>query len=109
MELMKMAIQAAGELLDGCILSVLTKEDAYGYKLTQNLKEALEVSESTLYPIMRRLQKEECLTAYDEPHSGRNRRYYKITESGHQKLREIMSNWTDFKSKINIFLGGKTE
>jgi len=101
-----MTIQAAGPLLDGCVLAVIAREDTYGYSLTQNVKESLGVSESTLYPVMRRLQKDKCLTVYDVPHSGRNRRYYKITERGLGKLGEIVSEWFGFKEKIDAFLGG---
>lgn len=101
-----MAIQATGPLLDGCVLSIISREDTYGYVLTQSVKETLDVSESTLYPVMRRLQMDECLTVYDMPHSGRNRRYYKITNRGREKLTEILSEWTDFKETIDALLGG---
>jgi PadR family transcriptional regulator PadR len=73
-----MSIQASGALLDACVLSLLAVEDAYGYVLTQRMKIDLGVSESTLYPVMRRLQTEGCLTVYDVPHNGRNRRYYNL-------------------------------
>ena len=99
-----MIIQATGPLLDGCVLAIIAREDAYGYSLTQNVKDVLDVSESTLYPVMRRLQMDECLTVYDAPHNGRNRRYYKITGHGREKLGEILAEWTDFKEKIDAFL-----
>jgi len=102
-----MAIQAAGILLDGCVLSLLAHEDAYGYSLTQQVKATLGVSESTLYPVMRRLQTENCLTVYDMPHNGRNRRYYKITERGLEKHRSCREEWMDFKQRVDtILLGG---
>ena len=69
-------------LLDACVLAVLEKEDAYGYSLTQRMKEVVELSESTLYPVLRRLQQSGCLTVYDKPFQGRNRRYYAITRRG---------------------------
>ena len=62
-------------LLDGCVLAILDQEDTYGYALTQRVKGVLDISESTLYPVLRRLQKEGCLTVYDQPYQGRNRRY----------------------------------
>ncbi|MCL2839975.1 MAG: PadR family transcriptional regulator [Defluviitaleaceae bacterium] len=101
-----MAIQATGILLDGCVLSLLAKEDAYGYALTQQMKTTLGVSESTLYPVMRRLQTDNCLTTYDMPHNGRNRRYYKITEQGKARYNECQAKWTDFKSRIDTVLTG---
>ena len=64
------------------MLAVLEKEDAYGYSLTQRMKEVVELSESTLYPVLRRLQQSGCLTVYDKPFQGRNRRYYAITPGG---------------------------
>ena len=96
-----MAIQATGILLDGCVLSMLSKEDSYGYSLTQKVKTALGVSESTLYPVMRRLQTEGCLSVYDVPHNGRNRRYYQITVKGQGRYQECVSRWTEFKQKID--------
>ena len=101
-----MAIQVTGTLLDACVLALLAEEDAYGYSLTQNVKDTLDVSESTLYPVMRRLQTDECLTAYDVPYSGRNRRYYRITERGMDKYRACLEEWNIFKHKIDQILGG---
>ena len=103
-----MAIHAAGILLEGCVLSLLAREDAYGYSLTQQAKTHLGISETTLYPVMRRLQTDDCLTVYDMPHNGRNRRYYRITERGKTKFRECRAEWMDFKQRIDeILLGGE--
>jgi PadR family transcriptional regulator PadR len=93
-------------LLDSVVLSFLSKEDAYGYILTQNVTKNIEVSESTLYPALRRLQKEGHLEVYDRTESGRNRRYYKITQSGKDKLGEYAEAWTEAKNKLNMILGG---
>ena len=75
--------QSAG-FLDAIVLAVVSKEKdgTYGYKITQDVRSVLDVSESTLYPVLRRLQKDECLETYDQAYAGRNRRYYKITEKG---------------------------
>ena len=105
-----MIFQVGAALLDACILAVLSREDAYGYVLTQNVKEILNVSESTLYPVLRRLQKEDCLTAYDMPYAGRNRRYYRITDSGKEKLNEYIHEWGGYKEKVDkILSGGKRD
>ena len=96
-----MAIQATGMLLDGCVLSLLSEEDAYGYSLTQQLKESLGVSESTLYPVMRRLQAEGFLTVYEAPHSGRIRRYYQITPEGRERHRKISAEWLAFVLRVD--------
>jgi PadR family transcriptional regulator PadR len=100
----KIAIQAAGILLDGCVLSLLARGDAYGYSLTQQLKSTLGVSESTLYPVMRRLQVDGCLSVYDAPHNGRNRRYYQITSRGLGKYESFQGEWREFKRQMDEIL-----
>ena len=104
-----MSIQATGVLLDGCVLSFLSHEDAYAYSLTQKVKVALGVSESTLYPVMRRLQAEGCLMVYDAPHNGRNRRYYQITTMGHEKLHTTNMQWEEFKQRVDGIMKGANQ
>lgn len=101
-----MAFQLGGALLDACVLSVLDREDAYGYKLTQEVRQAMDISESTLYPVLRRLQKDGDLVTYDEPFQGRNRRYYKITDSGVHKLELYRDEWEDYKMRVDSVLKG---
>ena len=94
-------------LLDALVLSVVIREDTYGYKITQDIREAVDVSESTLYPVLRRLQKESCLEVYDMEYMGRNRRYYKTTDKGVSQLKLYMEEWKLYKKRIeNIFTGG---
>lgn len=92
-------------LLDALVLSVVSRDDTYGYKITHEIKEHFDVSESTLYPVLRRLQKNGSLSVYDSPYQGRNRRYYKITDSGCGKLEEYRADWLDYKKKVDMFLG----
>ena len=99
-----MSFPLAGALLDGCVLAMLARGDAYGYALTQNLQKAADISESTLYPVLRRLQKEQYLETYDSPYAGRNRRYYKITADGRQKLTHIQEEWAGYKGMIDSML-----
>ncbi|MDR1815211.1 MAG: PadR family transcriptional regulator [Clostridiales Family XIII bacterium] len=102
-----MVFQIGATLLDACVLSVLRGEDTYGYSLTQTLRGSLDISESTLYPVLRRLQKEACLTVRDEAYQGRNRRYYSITEKGMEKAREYRGAWEDFRGRVDgLILGG---
>jgi PadR family transcriptional regulator PadR len=98
-----MIFQISGTLLDACVLAALSRGDAYGYALTQDVKKTLDVSESTMYPVMRRLQTDACLDVYDAPHGGRNRRYYSITGRGREKLRSYAADWGDFKRRIDSF------
>ncbi|HEX3040120.1 MAG TPA: PadR family transcriptional regulator [Caproiciproducens sp.] len=104
-----MVFQLGSALLDACVLAVLTKGDTYGYVLTQSVKEMIDVSESSLYPVLRRLQKEDCLTTYDQPFQGRNRRYYSITEHGKNRLALYAREWREYKAKVDHILGGGIE
>lgn len=103
-----MTFNVNAALLDALVLSVLSKEDTYGYKITQDVKEAIEISDSTLYPVLRRLQKDDCLDIYDIEISGRNRRYYRITNKGKIRLALYREEWTIFKNKIDRVLGGES-
>lgn len=99
-----MVFNTGAALLDAIVLAVVSKEEegTYGYKITQDVRKAIEVSESTLYPVLRRLQKDQNLIVYDMECGGRNRRYYKITESGREKLTEYRREWEDYSSKISM-------
>nr|WP_176594865.1 PadR family transcriptional regulator [Pediococcus acidilactici] len=100
------AIQIPTALLDGCVLGILNHADYYGYALTQKVQEHIPVSESTMYPVLRRLKKANLLTTYDEPYQGRNRRYYQITAEGQAQLTEVQHEWLTFKNQIDQLLGG---
>lgn len=87
-------------------MAILSKGDTYGYKLAQDIKNIMCISESTLYPVLRRLEQSSYLTTYDNNFQGRNRRYYSITNSGHQKLDECLKEWDSYKKQIDqIILG----
>ena len=102
-----MAFQLGSALLDACVLAILAKEDAYGYSLTQQVREVMDISESTLYPVLRRLQKGNYLSTYDQPFQGRNRRYYRITDDGRVKYEELLAEWKEYKEKIDhVLIGG---
>lgn len=101
-----MVFQLTSPLLDGCVLAILEQGDAYGYSLTQRLKGRLEISESTLYPVLRRLQREGCLAVYDRQYQGRNRRYYTITQTGRDLLTECRRDWADYAEKVTSILSG---
>ena len=83
-----MVFNTGAALLDAIVLAVISREKdgTYGYKITQDVRSVLEVSESTLYPVLRRLQKDECLEAYNMEYAGRNRKYYKLTDKGAAQL-----------------------
>ena len=102
-----MVFQISAELLDTLVLAMLEKSDTYCYEITTRLKTELSISESTLYPVLRRLQKNKFLKTYDKPYAGRNRRYYSITASGKKKLKSYRSEWDEYKQKLNTIIGGE--
>ena len=88
-------------LLDAIVLSVVAENDTYGYKITQEVNNIIGISESTLYPVLRRLQKDNNLEAYDMEYLGRNRRYYRITSKGLILLSLYREEWEIYKEKID--------
>lgn len=104
-----MTYQLAAPLLDACVLGVLARGDAYGYSLTQEMKRVVEISESTLYPVLRRLQQAGCLTVYDKPWQGRNRRYYAITKVGKALLDSYRDEWQTYREQVETLLWKQAE
>ena len=107
-----MVFNTGAALLDAIVLAVVSREDegTYGYKITQDVRKAIDVSESTLYPVLRRLQKGDYLEVYDRQFDGRNRRYYKVTESGRTQLAMYQKEWKEYSGKISeLFEGGRLE
>lgn len=103
-----MVFNTGAALLDAIVLAVVSKDNngTYGYKITQEVRCVIEISESTLYPVLRRLQKDQCLVAYNMEYGGRNRKYYRITDDGWKKLKMYQEEWKDYSDKISkIFLG----
>ena len=99
-------------VLDAIVLAVFSREPegTYGYKITQEVRQAIDLSESTLYPVLRRLQKDGCLEVYDMQFDGRNRRYYKVTEKGMAQLNLYKVEWKNYTRKITeMFEGGAAE
>ncbi|HJD26680.1 MAG TPA: PadR family transcriptional regulator [Candidatus Blautia intestinipullorum] len=104
-----MVFNTGAALLDAIVLAVVSKEEegTYGYKITQEVRGVLDVSESTLYPVLRRLKKDDCLETYDMAYAGRNRRYYRLTEKGTAQLNLYKVEWKNYSSKITrLFEGG---
>ena len=96
-------------LLDAMVLSLVAREETYGYKITQEMQTAARVSESTLYPVLRRLQKNGALETFDRAYMGRNRRYYRITALGAAMLRQYRIDWEEHKGQIDSILKEKEE
>ena len=99
-----MAYTMGPQLLETCVLAIVARKDAYGYILTQQVKERLGISESALYPVLRRLQAEGCLAVYDSTYQGRNRRYYAITTEGRTRLAQGREDWTRLRENVEYLL-----
>ena len=95
-----MDIQLKRGLLDVCVLAAIRQTDSYGYKIIKDLKPYVALSESTLYTILKRLEAARMLTVRTAEHDGRLRKYYHITEAGHQRIEEFKE---EFKEVISIY------
>ena len=82
-------------LLETCVLSVVSRGDSYGYQIIKDLAGCMEISESTLYPILKRLEANGLVTAYSVEHNGRLRRFYRITDPGRRRIQDFLENWQD--------------
>lgn len=82
-------------ILDVCVLATIKKEDSYGYQMIKDMKPYLEMSESTLYTILKRLETAGMLTVRTAEHSGRLRKYYHITEEGLKRIRDFEDEWKE--------------
>ena len=80
-------------LLDVCVLTAIQDEDSYGYKIIKDMKPYMELSESTLYTILKRLESANMLTIRTAEHDGRLRKYYSITPSGQQRIEDFKADW----------------
>ena len=85
-------------LLDICVLAAIRGEDSYGYQIIKDIKPYVEISESTLYPILRRLEAAELLTVRSAEHNGRLRKYYHITPQGIARIDDFKTEWQELLS-----------
>ena len=85
-------------LLDVCVLAAIRDEDSYGYKIIKDLKPYVELSESTLYTILKRLENANMLTVRTAEHGGRLRKYYRITDGGCRRIKEFQEDWNEMLS-----------
>ena len=90
-----MDIQLKRGLLDVCVLAAIKNEDSYGYQIVKDMKPYVEISESTLYPILRRLEGAELLTVRKAEHNGRLRKYYHITSLGLARIEAFKEEWQE--------------
>jgi PadR family transcriptional regulator, regulatory protein PadR len=93
-------------VLDALVLAILKEGDTYGYQLSERVSGIMEVAETALYPVLRRLEAGEMLTTYSEEHNGRLRRYYRITKKGKDKLVEYVEELSELERVIRTITQG---
>lgn len=101
-----MDIQLKRGLLDICVLSAIKGEASYGYKIIKDMKPYIEMSESTLYTILKRLETANMLTVKTAEHGGRLRKYYQITDSGLARIEDFKNDWEEILAIYNFVAKG---
>lgn len=96
-------------MLEGCVLAVLSRGDSYGYQLAKEVGACVEITQSTLYPILRRLESQGNLRVYAREHSGRLRKYYVLTDSGRARLAELRAEWRQVLNVYAFIMAGTEE
>ena len=104
-----MDVQMKRGLLDVCVLAAIQGEDSYGYQIIKDIKPYLDISESTLYPILRRLEAAEMLTVRTAEHNGRLRKYYHITAAGLGRIEDFKTEWKEVMSIYKFVTKGDTD
>lgn len=104
-----MDIQLKRGLLDICVLAAIKNHDSYGYKIIKDIKPFVTVSESTLYPILRRLEASGQLTVRSVEHNGRLRKYYRITNAGLERINAFSEEWKEIMSIYQFVTREETE
>jgi PadR family transcriptional regulator, regulatory protein PadR len=105
-----MNIQFKKGVLEICVLSVLARKDCYGYELVGEISKRIDISEGTIYPLLRRLKDEGYVTTYlQESVEGPPRKYYRLTENGRNEEHALREEWMRFAASVNALLGGKND
>ena len=94
-------------LLEICVLAVLQRKDSYGEQIIKDTADLLPLTESTLYPILKRLEQADYLTEYTVEHNSRLRKYYRITNKGEQRVQDFMGEWNDIMKLYNYIKEGQ--
>ena len=100
-----MDIQLRRGVLDYCVLAVIKEEESYGYMIIKQMESLLPISESTLYPILKRLESNKLVSSYSVEHNGRLRKYYQITPNGIENLNEFVVSWNEVETIFNYIKG----
>jgi len=102
-----MNVQFKKGALELCVLATINNQDCYGYELSEKISAHIEISEGSIYTLLRRLTKEEYFTTYlVESNEGPSRKYYRLTDKGKEYLLEMTNQWNEFSNGVNEILGG---
>ena len=104
-----MDVQLKRGLLEVCVLAAIKHEDSYGYQIIKDMKPYVDISESTLYPILRRLEAAELLTVRSVEHNGRLRKYYHITPAGLDRIAAFAEEWKEIMSIYQFVVRGEQQ
>lgn len=104
-----MDLQLKRGLIEICVLKLLTVNDSYGYQLIKDVSLYIPISESTLYPILKRLEASSQITVYTVEYNSRLRKYYKITDKGRDKIKEFIVEWKEIVKVFAFIEGGEHE
>ena len=94
-------------LIEFLILAIIDREDSYGYEISQTIKLATNIKESTLYPILKKLEKAGYMTTYNQAYQGRKRKYYSITQEGKNQLQFLNEEWLTYKETMDGIVEGR--
>lgn len=100
-----MDIQLRRGILEVCVLKALSDGESYGYQIIKDISPFVAMSESTLYPILKRLEAAGALTVWSREHNGRLRKYYRITDTGRERIRAFLAEWEDVTRAYNYIKG----
>ncbi len=100
-----MDVQLKKGVLDVCVLAAIKNEYSYGYKIIKDVKPFIDLSESTLYTILKRLEEQKMLTVKEAIHEGRLRKYYRITPTGLKRIEDFIKEWEEIKEIYSFIVG----
>ena len=98
---------ASSILIEFLILAIIDREDSYGYEISQTIKLVANIKESTLYPILKKLEKAGYMTTYSQAYQGRKRKYYSITQEGKEQLQFLNEEWLTYKETLDGIVEGR--
>ncbi|MDO4668085.1 MAG: PadR family transcriptional regulator [Streptococcus sp.] len=102
-----MHFPTSSTMIEFLILSLVEKEDSYGYEISQTIKLIATIKESTLYPILKKLEKNNFLTTYMQEYQGRKRKYYHLTNEGTEQLIFLKQEWNNYTERIDAIINGR--